>query len=116
MDDVLRQLSAELAELSRVSEDVESDVGSWLSMAIDELDDQTRGQAIRRLQRLDALTQTLVDLSKLTEKLAEQAHGEVRQDVLIAAARLERVARMALPQKHATRAADHGLSGDLTLF
>lgn len=114
--DVIRQMAVELEELSKISSEVESDIGTWLGLVVGDMDATTRGNAIRRLQRLDALTQTLTDLSKLAEALAPDADGEADPASLAASARLERVARLALVEKTKDRAQQHGLSGDLTLF
>lgn len=114
--DVIREMAAELDELSKISSEVESDIGTWLGLVVGDMDATTRGTAIRRLQRLDALTQTLTDLSKLAEALAPDADGEADPQSLAASARLERVARLALVEKSRDRAQRHGLSGDLTLF
>ena len=114
--DVLVELSNELEELARVSADVEGDIGSWLGLAIDELDDARRANAIRRLQRLDALTQTLLDFAGLTGELSTCADGAILSEKLAASVKLERVARLAFSKPLSERAEAHGLPGDLTLF
>ncbi len=114
--DVIRQIAIELDELSKISSEVESDIGTWLGLVVGDMDTATRANAIRRLQRLDALTQTLSDLAKLAEALAPDANGEADPFSLAASARLERVARLAMAKKSTDRARQHGVSGDLMLF
>lgn len=97
-------------------EEVEADVGTWLELALEELAEPARGNAIERLQRLDTVTQTLRDFALLVESLSKYAQGEIPRATLMHGAKLEKTTRLVAKKICARPGTKAPRDGDLQLF